>query len=166
MVHDSEVPPAGHAEIAAASATGQVQSPGQSLSNATSPTSAEKDFVAPLKFGSGQSGVEGYRGSVPTIVPHVGSTGNSPQDTDNDRLREEIMRSLSREGSQEPEPTSHPQSENSNNESVLPRYEETPGAQSGPITDAKEQPLVSGSDPDATSPRSRARPLPRSRRRS
>lgn len=85
-ITDHEAPPAGQAEMSAVSPT----------------KTNDKDFVAPLKFGSHSNpGSEGYRGEIPTIVP--AATGASPEDTDNDRLREEIIRSLSRENSQEPE---------------------------------------------------------------
>lgn len=151
VVMDNEAPAAGQAEIAATSPQGQLQSPEQSLNSATSPTSPEKDFVAPLKFGSGQSGTEGYRGNIPAIVPAIGSTSNSPQDTDNDRLREEIMRSLSREGSQEPEPTSQPQVEDSKKESIPHQYEKHGDGQTGLRPDETSRPLVSDSHPDWTS---------------
>lgn len=106
IITDHESPRAGQAEMSAVSRA----------------NSSEKDFVAPLKFGShGSTGSEGYRGEIPTIVP--ASAGNSPEDTDNDRLREEIIRSLSRENSQEPGiPPHQPSTEGSQEGSIPHQY--------------------------------------------
>ncbi|KAB8071704.1 hypothetical protein BDV29DRAFT_178720 [Aspergillus leporis] len=57
-------------------------------------TTAAEDRPAPLKIGSMSAGPG--ENPIPVIVPSL-STENSPQDTDNDRLRKEIIRSLSRE---------------------------------------------------------------------
>ena len=57
------------------------------------------DLPAPLRFGSGGAGdADGTQNSLPVIVPSM-SSDNSPEDTENDRLRKEIIRSLSRENS-------------------------------------------------------------------
>ncbi|RJE22795.1 hypothetical protein PHISCL_04853 [Aspergillus sclerotialis] len=57
------------------------------------------DLPAPLRFGGGGPGdADGTNNSVPVIVPSM-SSDNSPEDTENDRLRKEIIRSLSRENS-------------------------------------------------------------------
>lgn len=149
VVTDQEAPKSGHAEIAAVS-------PGQSYDQSESSTSskrasvvpastAEKDFVAPLKFGSNAtSGSEGYRGEIPTIV-----TGNSPEAADNDQLREEIMRSLSRENSQEPEESTQQPQPQGAQESIPHQYEKFWGGdpQSESTLDTAPRPLVSESNP-------------------
>ena len=58
------------------------------------------DLPAPLRFGGGggPGDADGTNNSVPVIVPSM-SSDNSPEDTENDRLRKEIIRSLSRENS-------------------------------------------------------------------
>ncbi|KAJ5162265.1 hypothetical protein N7492_007657 [Penicillium capsulatum] len=117
-ITDHEAPPAGQAE----------------MSTVSSADPSEKDFVAPLKFGSnGNAGSEGYRGEIPTIVP--AGAEDSPEDTDNDRLREEIIRSLSRENSQEPE--------------VPPQH---PGVATGSNPGETSKALASESHPDVTGP--------------
>ncbi|KAJ5592355.1 hypothetical protein N7537_009259 [Penicillium hordei] len=65
-----------------------------------------QDMPAPLKFGSA-SGPDSFHGEIPTIM----GAEESPQNTDNDRLREEIIRSLSRETTpmDDPEPSDQPQ---------------------------------------------------------
>ncbi|KAJ5469615.1 hypothetical protein N7539_009233 [Penicillium diatomitis] len=97
VIKDTQPHVAGQAEIS--SVDGQAQTSGSS----SAPSSAAAgDFVAPLNLGNnGMTAGEGYRGGIPTIASI--SSEASPQDTDNDRLREEIMRSLSREGSHEPD---------------------------------------------------------------
>ncbi|KAJ5918388.1 hypothetical protein N7454_010763 [Penicillium verhagenii] len=113
-------------------------SPGQTPPLDGAAPATEKDFVAPLKFGerkmSEQSGSEGYRGSIPTIIP--ASNIDSLQNEDNDRLREEIIRSLSRESSQEPEQIPHAE-----------EYEKYWDEQTGPGPDATPKALVSESHP-------------------
>jgi len=153
VVTDQEAPKSGHGEILAIS-------PGQNSDQSESSASykgasiippsspANKDFVAPLKFGSiATSESEGYRGDIPTIVGRA-----SPQDADNDRLREEIIRSLSRENSQEPEEsTQQPQSQGAQEESIPRQYEKFWSAdpQSGSTLDAAPRPLVSEPNPPA-----------------
>jgi hypothetical protein len=142
LVTDQEAPKSGHAEISAVS-------PGQNYDRSEpiipSPGPADKDFVAPLKFGNNAaSGSEAYRGEVPTIV-----AGNSPQDADNDRLREEIMRSLSRENSEEPEESTQQLQSQAAQESIPHQYEKFWGAdpQSESTLDSAPRPLVSESSP-------------------
>ncbi|OQD69510.1 hypothetical protein PENPOL_c002G07267 [Penicillium polonicum] len=67
-----------------------------------------QDMPAPLKFGSA-SGSDSFHGEIPTIM----GAEESPQNADNDRLREEIIRSLSRETTpmDDPEPSNQPQSQ-------------------------------------------------------
>ncbi|EPS26738.1 hypothetical protein PDE_01677 [Penicillium oxalicum 114-2] len=108
VITDNQSPPAGQAEVS--SVNDQVHPEGPGFAPAAAP--AAGDFVAPLNLGSnGTPASEGYRGEIPTIASV--SSEASPQDTDNDRLREEIMRSLSREGSHEPDPQPTPMLEGS-----------------------------------------------------
>lgn len=119
-VTDHTAPASDHAEVSSISTVQPVgaDSSSQRTSMLKPSTSAEKDFVAPLNIGSnGSAGAEGYRGDNPPIAP----TGHSPQDADNDRLREEIIRSLSREGSQETE--YQPQSHGAAEDSIPRQYE-------------------------------------------
>ncbi|KAJ5632868.1 hypothetical protein N7490_009207 [Penicillium lividum] len=142
VLTEQEPPSEGQAEVSSIS-PGQIQ---QAL-DVTTPAS-EKDFVAPLKFGdrkmSEQYGSEGYRGSVPTIIPSM----DSPPTEDNDRLREEIIRSLSREGSQEPEYI--PQAGEYKEESIPNQYEKYWDGQTGPGSVETPKALVSDSNPDWT----------------
>ncbi|CAG7915714.1 unnamed protein product [Penicillium olsonii] len=90
-----------------------------------------QDRPAPLKFGSA-SGPDSFHGTIPTIM----GAEESPQNTDNDRLREEIIQSLSREAtpSEEPEQRNQAQS-HAPTESIPQQFEkywsptETPKAQ-------------------------------------
>ncbi|KAJ5111008.1 hypothetical protein N7532_001543 [Penicillium argentinense] len=149
VVTDHEAPSAGQAEIASVSPGQENRSPERPADNAgippTIPPSQTHDgaFVAPLKFGSaGTSTSEGYRGSIPTIV---GANTSPDDDADNDRLREEIIRSLSRENSQEPE--EQPQTEGSREKSIPNQYEKSWDGQTGPSDETPRQ-LVSESHPD------------------
>ena len=77
------------------------------------PATSGKDLPPPLRVSSNQSNVLSASDNPdpPTVfVPSV-SADNSPQDTESDRLRKEIIRSLSRENtpSDEPELGSRPQ---------------------------------------------------------
>lgn len=126
LVTDHETPAAGRAELTSVSPGQENTSPERPVEAGAQPTipsttTTDGDFVAPLKFGSaGTSGSEGYRGSIPAIV----GANTSPNEADNDRLREEIMRSLSRENSQEPEERPQPsQSGNPNEDSIPQQFE-------------------------------------------
>ncbi|KAJ6157416.1 hypothetical protein N7470_005008 [Penicillium chermesinum] len=159
VVMDNQAPSAAHAEVAATTPSVQIPPSEQPMNNASS-TSPEKDFVAPLKFGSsGQPSTEGYRGNIPTIIPAGGSADPSPQDTDNDRLREEIMRSLSREGSEEPEPISQPQVETSKEEIVANQAATPLDGPTGPNIAETPRPLDSSSQDPYASPKPRAMSL-------
>ncbi|KAJ5299807.1 hypothetical protein N7476_011364 [Penicillium atrosanguineum] len=140
VVTDQDPPKSGHGEISAVS-------PGQNYdqpqANIPSSNPADKDFVAPLKFGS--TGSEGYRGEIPTIV-----AGSSPEDADNDRLREEIMRSLSRENSQEPE--EQPQSQVAQEESIPHQYEKFWDGTPQPISTLDTAPRHLASESNALAP--------------
>ncbi|CEJ56987.1 hypothetical protein PMG11_05697 [Penicillium brasilianum] len=151
LITDNQVPFAGQAELSSVS-PGQsgspdrpADAPGAQSASIPSTTTAET-FIAPLKFGSnGTIASEGYRGEIPTIIP--ASAGDSPQDTDNDRLREEIMRSLSRENSQEPESLPQP-----NQDGSIPQtYEKYWDNSTGPGPDEVPRALVSETHPDWTS---------------
>lgn len=139
-------PPGGQAELSSIS-PGETPLPEQSPQE----ISPSKDFVAPLKLGdrkqSESSGGDGYRGSIPTIVQDP-AMNDSPQDADSDRLREEIMRSLSREGSQEPEQAPEIQAGQPKEESIPNQYEKYWDGQTGPSPAEAVQPLVSESHPD------------------
>ncbi|KAF4771314.1 hypothetical protein HAV15_004381 [Penicillium sp. str.  len=71
-------------------------------------TNNGQDMPAPLKFGSA-SGPDSFHGEIPTIM----GAEESPQNADNDRLREEIIRSLSRETTpmDDLEPNDQPESQ-------------------------------------------------------
>ncbi|KXG46184.1 uncharacterized protein PGRI_050400 [Penicillium griseofulvum] len=114
QVTDLDTPTAGHAELSSIPPL-QGLSP-ESPDTATSPQNPlmqpyshkGQDMPAPLKFGSA-SGPDTLHGEIPTIM----GAEESPQNTDSDRLREEIIRSLSREAtpSEDPEPSTQPQSQ-------------------------------------------------------
>lgn len=147
-VSDQILPASSYADVSTVSPSGQTADVDSSSKQPIS--SAERDFVAPLKVGSGFNAAgEGYRGDVPTIVP-AGSMVDSPQDADNDRLQEEIIRSLSRPGSQEPEGSQVKGPE----ESIPNQYEkywDNGQPQSGSNVDETPKALVSDSHPDWTS---------------
>lgn len=150
LVTDHETPSAGQAELASVSPGQENRSPERPANAGTPPTvpppnTTDGDFVAPLKFGSAAtSGSEGYRGSIPAIV----GANTSPEDADNDRLREEIMRSLSRENSQEPEEQPRPsQLEESKDGSIPHQSEKYWDGQTGP-SDGTPRALASESHPD------------------
>ncbi|OGM39145.1 hypothetical protein ABOM_012242, partial [Aspergillus bombycis] len=81
-------------------------------------TTAAEDRPAPLKISGNMSPPEN---SIPAIVPSL-STENSPQDTESDRLRKEIIRSLSRENtpSEEPDPQDRSRPQTSRQDSLIP----------------------------------------------
>ncbi|KAJ5766765.1 uncharacterized protein N7511_004381 [Penicillium nucicola] len=149
-----EQTPTGHTALSSVHAQLQISpdstiSPSFSQDSAMQPyTTDGQDLPAPLKFGSA-SGPDSYRGEIPTIV----GTGNSPADGDNDRLREEIIRSLSRETtpSADPDPSTQPQSQPPT-ESIPNQFEKYWGGQTGPSQDDDPKALVSGSLPDQTEP--------------
>ncbi|KAJ5692255.1 hypothetical protein N7462_001678 [Penicillium macrosclerotiorum] len=155
VITDNDTPSAGQAEMTSES-PGDFTSPGMSLDALASPpntsttlpsSTGQEDFVAPLKLGSqGTSASEAYRGEIPTIIPDV--AGNSPHDTDNDRLREEIMRSLSRENSQEPESINQQPPTANQSQSIPHQYEKFWDGQTGPNPDDAPKPLVSEAHPD------------------
>lgn len=60
--------------------------------------SSEYDLPPPLRLSTEPPGSKPSAGELPVIVPSI-STDNSPQDTESDRLRKEIILSLSRENS-------------------------------------------------------------------
>lgn len=151
VITENQIPSANQAEMASVS-PGQSGSPERSAVDVPSvqgpligSIAPAGDFVAPLKFGSnGTVSSEGYRGEIPTILP--ASAGNSPQDTDNDRLREEIMRSLSRDNSEEPEP--RPQ--HNQDESIPQDYETYGDDSTAPGPNEVPRPVVSDTHPDWT----------------
>ncbi|KAJ5816287.1 hypothetical protein N7447_008520 [Penicillium robsamsonii] len=113
QITDQDTPTAGHAEFSSIPPL-QSLSP-ESSDAAISPqnpmqpyANKGQDMPAPLKFGSA-SGPDAFHGEIPAIM----GAEESPQNTDNDRLREEIIRSLSREAtpSEDPEPSKQSQSQ-------------------------------------------------------
>ncbi|KAJ5288614.1 hypothetical protein N7478_001644 [Penicillium angulare] len=150
IITEHDAPSEGQAELSIVT-PGQTQLPQESPQQA-SPDTPGKDFVAPLKFGerkqSEQSGPAGYRGNIPIITtPNV---NDSPHDANSDQLREEIMRSLSRENSQEPEETPPTQTENTKPESIPNQYEKYWEGPTGPGLDEAPRTLVSESHHDLT----------------
>jgi hypothetical protein len=106
------------------------------------------DLPAPLKFGSA-SGSDSFHGEIPTIM----GAEESPQNADNDRLREEIIRSLSREAtpSEDPEQSNHPQSQ-APAQSIPNQSENYWEHQTGPNPTQNPKGPVSGNHPDWTTP--------------
>lgn len=150
IITEHDAPSGGQAELSTVT-PGQTELPKESPQEA-SPDTPGKDFVAPLKFGerkqSEQSGPAGYRGNIPIITtPNV---NDSPHDANSDQLREEIMRSLSRENSQEPEEIPQTQTENIKPESIPNQYEKYWDGPTGPGLDEAPRTLVSESHPDWT----------------
>lgn len=105
VMTDHDVPPAGQAEMSSQQpqSPSQVEPAKQSLDAGTSSTrasmqlpanAAEKDFPAPLNVA--QHTPSDSHGDIPVMLSSTSVT-NSPQGTDNDRLREEIIHRLSRE---------------------------------------------------------------------
>ncbi|KAJ5336463.1 uncharacterized protein N7506_004485 [Penicillium brevicompactum] len=144
QVTDQETPTADRAEISGIPPPSHdIPHPSTEIHPSTmQPYSIDgQDRPAPLKFGSA-SGSDSY-GAIPTIM----GAEESPQNTDNDRLREEIIQSLSREATPSEEPEQRNQSQpQPPAESIPQQYEkywsptETPNA------------LVSGTQPDQTNP--------------
>ncbi|KAF9892806.1 hypothetical protein FE257_000395 [Aspergillus nanangensis] len=79
------------------------------------------DRPPPLKINVSTESNGGAQESVPVIIPSM-STDNSPEDTDNDRLRKEIIRSLSRENtpSDEPEAQDRSRPQTGRQDSLIP----------------------------------------------
>ncbi|KAJ5510221.1 hypothetical protein N7453_002324 [Penicillium expansum] len=135
QVTDQDTPTAGRAELSSIPLlpTLSPESPDGDISPqkpSMQPYNNGQDMPAPLKFGSA-SGPDSFHGEIPTIM----GAEESPQNADNDRLREEIIRSLSRETTpmEDPEPTNQPQSQ-------------------APAEFFPHQSIVSESHPDWTSP--------------
>ncbi|CAG8898800.1 unnamed protein product [Penicillium egyptiacum] len=135
QVTDQDTPIAGHAELSSIPPVlnPSPESPDKGDSQKPSMHSYSnngQDMPAPLKFGS-TSGSDTFHGEIPTIM----GAEESPQNTDNDRLREEIIRSLSREAtpSDDPEPSNQPQSQ-------------------APAESVPQHTMASESHPDWTSP--------------
>ncbi|KAJ6155983.1 hypothetical protein N7497_004868 [Penicillium chrysogenum] len=136
QVTDQDTPIAGRAELSSIPPleNPSPESPDAGISPQKPPMQSYsnngQDMPAPLKFGSA-SGPDTFHPEIPTIM----GAEESPQNTDNDRLREEIIRSLSREAtpSDDPEPSHQPQSQ-------------------APAESVPQQTTVSESHPDWTSP--------------
>ncbi|KAI9045659.1 uncharacterized protein KD926_008076 [Aspergillus affinis] len=133
----------------------------------TSPeqTRGEEGMPAPLKLSNSSTPVPNEAAAIPVIVPSM-SSDNSPQDTENDRLRKEIIRSLSRENTPSEEPESHENSrpQTSRQESLIPseyeRYwsedlnsspQEAKSAAPAPIPAANPSPDMYSSSPQQSS---------------
>ncbi|KAJ5555011.1 hypothetical protein N7535_007453 [Penicillium sp. DV-2018c] len=153
QITDLDTPPAGRAELASistqdlslqgsdAGSTPQ-NPPMQSYSN------DGPDLPAPLKIGSA-SGPENFHGEIPTIR----GAEDSPQNADSDRLREEIIRSLSREAtpSEDPEQSGQPQQQAPAG-SIPQQFEEHRDGQAGTVPNEAPNTMVSGNHPDWTGP--------------
>ncbi|KAJ5970549.1 uncharacterized protein N7479_000467 [Penicillium vulpinum] len=154
QVTDLDTPTAGHAELSSIPPL-QNFSP-ESPDTGISPQNPSMqpysnnghDMPAPLKFGSA-SGPETFHPEIPTIM----GAEESPQNTDNDRLREEIIRSLSREAtpSEDPEPSNQTQPQ-APAESISRQYEKYWDDQSGLGPNEDPRAMVSESHPDLTIP--------------
>lgn len=152
QVIDQDTPTAGRAELSAIPPLHGL-SP-QSSDAGTSPhnpsmqlySSNGQDLPAPLKFGSA-SGPEGFHGEIPLIR----GAEESPQNTDNDRLREEIIQSLSREAtpSEDPEQSNQTHSQ-APAESIPHQFEKYWDGQTGTGLNANPNAMVSESHPDWT----------------
>ncbi|PYH84799.1 hypothetical protein BO82DRAFT_328826 [Aspergillus uvarum CBS 121591] len=114
------------------------QTPQEGLAHEAAPG---PDHPAPLSIGphSVTSAPALTHDGVPIIIPSM-STDNSPQDTESDRLRKEIMRTLSRETTpskeqEEEEPASRPETERQ--DSLIPseyeRYWSAAESTTGPV---------------------------------
>ena len=152
QVTDQETPTADRAEISDISSQlhGLPQANSENHQNPAMQTYSNNghDLPAPLKFGS-TSASDSFHGEIPTIV----GAEESPQNADNDRLREEIIRSLSREAtpSEDPEPSNHPQSQ-APVQSIPNQFEKYWEGQTGPSPTQNSKGLVSENHPDWTSP--------------
>ncbi|KAE8148788.1 hypothetical protein BDV25DRAFT_157568 [Aspergillus avenaceus] len=99
IMNNDNIPPESLAEMS----SGSPDLPQEHQQQSAQPsTTSPKDRPPPLRVSSGLSLGSGEN-TVPVIVPSM-STENSPQDTENDRLRKEIIRSLSRENTPSDEP--------------------------------------------------------------
>ena len=127
---------------------------------------AGKDLPAPLSVGVGHPASEPTittGDGVPVLIPSP-SAENSPQDTESDRLRKEIIRSLSRENTPSEDPDHdaelRPEAPRQDSSSMLDEYERfwTKGAMS--TAQDVEQPAPENSSPSAGSQESPAPPAP------
>ncbi|RAL02854.1 uncharacterized protein BO80DRAFT_423320 [Aspergillus ibericus CBS 121593] len=127
---------------------------------------AGKDLPAPLSVGLGNPAAEPTittGDGVPVIIPSP-SAENSPQDTESDRLRKEIIRSLSRENtpSEDPDYEDEPRPEAPRQDSsrMLDEYERY--WTEGPISTSQDikQPAPEYSSSSSTSQDSPAPPAP------
>lgn len=143
QVTDQETPTGDRAEISVIpQPTHDIPHPSSELNTSTmQPYSIDgQDRPAPLKFGSA-SGPDSYHGAIPTIM----GAEDSPQNTDNDRLREEIIQSLSREATPSEEPEQRNQSQaHAPAESIPQQFEKYWSPTETP------QALVSDNQPDLT----------------
>jgi hypothetical protein len=103
---------------------------------------------APLKIGSA-SDPDSFHGDIPTIM----GAEESPQNADNDRLREEIIQSLSREAtpSEDPDQSKDPQSQGPA-QSIPNQFEKYWEGQPGLTPTQTSKGLVSDDHPDWTNP--------------
>ncbi|KAJ5780387.1 hypothetical protein N7457_005547 [Penicillium paradoxum] len=153
QVTDQDTPPADCAELSSIPPQNLFpESPDAGISPQNSSmqsySSSGQDLPAPLKFGS-TLGPDGFPGEIPTIR----GPEESPQHADNDRLREEIIRSLSREATpaENPEQSHQPQSQ-APTESIPHQFEKYWDGQTGPGPNEQPKALVSESHPDWSSP--------------
>ncbi|KAJ5124121.1 uncharacterized protein N7515_007946 [Penicillium bovifimosum] len=151
QITDLDTPTAGHAELASVSTqdlTPQASDAGSTPQNPSMQpySNEEADRPAPLKFGN-TSGPENVHGEIPTIR----GAEDSPQNADNDRLREEIIRSLSREAtpSEDPGQSGQPQPQ-APAASIPQQFEKYWDGQTGPGPNGAPEAMVTENHPDWT----------------
>jgi hypothetical protein len=152
QVTNLDTPPAGRAELASIYPQDLTPQPSDAGSTPRNPpmqsySNDGPDRPAPLKFGSA-SGPDNVHGEIPTIR----GAEDSPLNADNDRLREEIIQSLSREAtpSEDPEQSDQPQSQIPA-DSIPQQFEKYWDGQTGPGPDGAPKAMVSEDHPDWTS---------------
>ncbi|KAL4884814.1 hypothetical protein BJY04DRAFT_182088 [Aspergillus karnatakaensis] len=117
--------------------------PTQSNTILPSQETSERDLPAPLSV---QTNVApgpptAPKENVPVIIPSM-STENSPEDTENDRLRKEIIRSLSRENTPSDQQDQTPP-QTSGQDTLIPREYESYWSGQQPTGPSEPQPFTS-----------------------
>lgn len=130
ITDNEQTPPSAYPQISSSTLRDSPEDPIPPLENPKRnsvqlPNTPAKDLPAPLRVSSNQTSAfpsiefaqDAHSGAVPAW-----STDTSPQDTENDRLRKEIIRSLSRENtpSDGPEQSSRPETRETHRDSAVP----------------------------------------------
>lgn len=134
-----------------------------------------QDLPAPLRFGGdAPAGTGDSNEPLPVIVPSI-SCDNSPEDTENDRLRKEIIRSLSRENSPSSGPEQESRPETGRGDNLNPNEYDSSRSEGGISAHEPEpKPLASNpktfdeilsGEPPAAAPVAEQAPKPRLARR-